>query len=131
LTIDHVRKPARERAARHWKNSQVERNFKKAKKDALDGAAKNHKQPELAEVLEPEKIVKVTFESKFLKDIKAMLDEHKKRNELVYLKWIYVRRKRLLVEKLRRLEAREAEREREAHQQIASPVAQQKRDLFT
>jgi len=63
---------------------------------------------------------------KFAKEIRAMLYEHTEHNKLLYILSNRAKRKRLLLEKLRRLKLREAERE-------AEQVAQQKpksRDLF-
>jgi hypothetical protein len=115
--VDDIRKSARDRAQRRWKNHQVEKEFKKVQQEAADGAAKKTKELEPADVIEQDRIIKeatTKFESKFLKEIRGMLDEHKKRNQLIYLLWAHARRKRLLMEKLRRLEARQAQRDQAA-----------------
>ena len=121
--IDDLKQSARERAQRRWKNYQVEKDFKKAKQEAADGAAKQTKPLSPADVIEQDRIIKeatTRFESKFIKEIRTMLDGHAERNKLLYVLSIRAQYKRLLVEKLRRLEACEAHR-----------VAQQKKDLFS
>jgi hypothetical protein len=70
------------------------------------------------------------FESRFIKNIRAMLDEHKGRSLALYALSIRVRHKRLLKEKLRRLEAREAQRVAASqYPQQAMPLV--KMDLFS
>lgn len=137
--IDDIRKSARERAQRRWKNYATEKAFKAAREKANEDAAKEPKELDPADVLEQERIIKeatTKFELKFIKDIRAMLDEHKGRNLALYTLSIHVRHKRLLREKLRRLEAREAQRVA-ASQYTASQCPQQsrmvlpKRDLFS
>ena len=153
--IDDIRKSAKERAQRRWQNYATEKAFKAAREKANEDAAKAAKEPkpiEPADVIEQERIIKeatTKFESKFIKDIRTMLDEHSKHNLAMYALSIRVRHKRLLMEKLRRLEAREAQRActRENAGAAASqlvpaktarpplfsqmPVAQQKKDLFS
>jgi hypothetical protein len=122
-SIDDIRKSARERAARRWHNHAVERAFKEAQKQKEETQAKQTIPISPADVLEQEQLIKeatTKFESKFIKDIRAMLEDHVTRNEVRYAIAIRAQRKRLLTEKLRRLEAREAQR-----------VAQQRRDLFS
>ena len=80
--IDDIRKSARERAQRRWQNYATEKAFKAARQEAAEKAtqqAKQPKEPEPADVLEQDRLIKegtTKFESKFLKDIRAMLDEH-------------------------------------------------------
>ena len=156
--IDDIRKSAKERAQRRWQNYATEKAFKAARQEAANKPAEP-KPIEPADVIEQERLIKegaTKFESKFIKEIRKMLDEHKGRNVALYALSIRVRHKRLLMEKLRRLEAREAQRAactREpplsrgqatgvaASQLVPAktarpplfsqmPVAQQKKDLF-
>jgi hypothetical protein len=137
--IDDIRKSAKERAQRRWQNYATEKAFKAAREKANEDAAKEPKELEPADVLEQERIIKeetTKFESKFIKEIRMMLDEHKGRSVALYALSIRVRHKRLLMEKLRRLEAREAQRVAAHHQYPASQYPQQraplpKRDLFS
>ena len=116
--IDDIRKSARERAQRRWKNYAVEKAFKEERSKP---APKEPKELDPADVLERDKLIKeatTKFELKFIKEIRTMLKEHSKRSVALYALSIRVRHKRLLVEKLRRLEAQRV-------------VAPQKRDLFS
>jgi hypothetical protein len=121
--VDDIRKSARERAQRRWQNYATEKAFKAAREKANEEAAKEPKPIEPADVLEQERIIKegtTKFESKFIKEIRTMLNEYKGRSVALYALSIRVRHKRLLREKLRRLGAREAQR-----------AARQKKDLFS
>jgi hypothetical protein len=127
--LDDVGKSARERARRRWQNYATEKAFKAAQQEAADGAAKEPKEPPSpADVLEQEKLIKeatTKFESKFLKDIRAMMEGHSAKVLALYLLSLRAQRKRLLQEKLRRLEALEAQR-------VAQQTAPLKRkDLFS
>ena len=130
--IDDIRKSARERAQRRWQNYATEKAFKAARQQAAEKAtqqAKQPKEPEPADVLEQDRLIKegtTKCESKFLKDIRAMLDEHTGRNLALYALSIRARRYRLLKEKLRRLELREAQR---VVAQQRAPLV--KKDLFS
>ena len=130
--IDDIRKSARERAQRRWKNHAVEKAFKAARQEAAS-APKEPKELEPADVLEQDRLIKegaTKFESKFIKEIRMMLDEHKGRSVALYALSIRVRHKRLLMEKLRRLEAREAQRVAASqYPQQRAPLP--KRDLFS
>jgi hypothetical protein len=130
--IDDIRKSARERAQRRWKNHAVEKAFKAAQQEAAR-APKDPKELEPADVLGQDMLIKeggTKFESKFIKEIRMMLDEHKGRSVALYPLSIRVRHKRLLMEKLRRLEAREAQRVAASqYPQQRAPLP--KRDLFS
>ena len=54
--IDDIRKSARERAQRRWKNHAVEKAFKAAQKEAAN-APKEPKPIEPADVLEQERVI--------------------------------------------------------------------------
>jgi hypothetical protein len=121
---DKPREPARKKAERRWRNHDVEKRFKEEK---AKPAPKEPKEIEIAEVIKTEELKKGTLtraQTKFAKYLRELMEEHKKRNEILYALSIRAQRKRLLLEKLRRLELREAQR-----------VAQQnqggRRDLFS
>jgi hypothetical protein len=110
--FDDIRKSAKERAQRRWQNYATERAFKAARQEAANKPAEP-KPIEPADVIEQDRLIKegaTKFESKFIKEIRAMLDEHKGRNLALYALSIKARRYRLLKEKLTRLELREAQR---------------------
>jgi hypothetical protein len=126
---DKPKEPARKKAERRWRNHATEKAFKESRKKA-ESAPKAPKELELADVIRREKPDKrgsvIRAQTKFAQEIREMLNEHTERNQKLYLISIYIRKKRLLMEKLRRLKLREAERE-------AEQAAQQKpksRDLF-
>jgi hypothetical protein len=104
------KEPARRRAER---NHDVEKRFKEEK---TKPAPKESKNLEIAETINREKPDRrgsvIRAQTKFAKYIKELLDDHKQRNEqrnlIVYALSIRAQRYRLLKEKLRRLEAREA-----------------------
>jgi hypothetical protein len=122
---DPRREAAKTRAQRRWKNYAVEKAFKAAKQEA-DGEPHDFKADlSPADVIEQDKLIRESttkFESRFIKGIRSLFDEHKRRNLVLYALSIRAQRKRLLIEKLRRLEAREAQR---------LAAAPQKRDLFS
>jgi hypothetical protein len=107
--------PARRRAERRWRNHDVEKRYKEVRAKP---------QPEMPSELEIADVISnskpdgrstvIRAQTKFAKFIKSMLEGHSKQNQerikLMYILSIRTQRKRLLMEKLRRLEAREAER---------------------
>jgi hypothetical protein len=107
---DAPTEPARKKAERRWRNHDVEKRFKseKAKPQPIKST-----EPEIADTISNEKpdgrrsLIKA--QTKFAKDIKAMMEGNAKRNLILYWLSIRAQRKRLLMEKLRRLEAREAQ----------------------
>jgi hypothetical protein len=131
---DKPREPARRKAERRWRNYDVEQRFKAEK---AKPAPKESKDPEIAETIKNEELKKGTLtraQTKFAKFIREMLEDHKHRTEqrnlILYAISIRARHKRLLMEKLRRLELREAQRVAESQQlQQAAPLI--KRDLFS
>jgi hypothetical protein len=111
---DKPKEPARKKAERRWRNHDVEKRFKEEK---AKPAPKEPKEIEIAETIKNEELKKGTLtraQTKFAKYIKGLLDDHKHRTEqknmIVLALSIRAQRKRLLLEKLRRLELREAER---------------------
>ena len=142
--IDDVRKSAKERAKRRWQNYQVEKSFKEAKAKAADGAPLQLKEaPSPADVISNSKpdgrgsVIKA--QTKFALYIRELLAGHTKQDQerikLMYVLSIRAQRYRLLKEKLRRLEAREAERvalQASTHSQtVAQQTALKSRDLFS
>jgi hypothetical protein len=120
--IDDIRKAARVRAERRWKNHQVEKDFKAARQKAAEEAAKEPKQIEVGDFLEQDKLIKeatTKFESKFLKELRAMLKGHHEQNTFYYIAWLENRKRRCLKEKLKRLRAQEAQEAQEAAQQAS------------
>jgi hypothetical protein len=104
---DPRKEPAKRRAERRWGNHDVEKRFKEEKKEA-ENQPKKPKEPEPADVIEGEhdgrgSVVKA--QTKFAKDIRAMLEGHTNRNAVLYILSLQAKKKRLLAEKLRRLRA--------------------------
>jgi phosphoglycerate-specific signal transduction histidine kinase len=112
---DGPKEPAEKRAERKWKNNQLRQKLIASKVPA-HAVIDQNAPPAVATVVTTErpKAKSVTrFENRFKKDIRAMLDEHKERNMSAHLAIIQHQRRRLLLEKIRRLEVRIAEREGE------------------
>jgi hypothetical protein len=128
---DKPKEPARKKAERRWRNHDVEKRLKEERAKPQP-VSKELSAPEIAEVISREKPdgrgSVVRAQTKFANYIKGLLEGHTKHNQerikFMYAVSIRAQRKRLLFEKLRRLELREAER-----------VAQQnqggRRDLFS
>jgi hypothetical protein len=120
---DRPKETALERATRKWRNNVVSRRIIEAQRT-----------PKVRDVNTELKTVETLtnegrrhgpinrLESKFKKELKAMLQGHADRNLALYAASLQHRKRRLLLEKLRRLEARQ-------NQPQASNV-QQHRDLF-
>jgi hypothetical protein len=110
---DAPREPARSKATRKWKNNDLTRRFKEEKTKA---PAKEHKELEVGDVIENEgsrhgNVLRA--QTKFLKDLKEMLEGHANRNALLYHISLRRRINRLKLEKLRRLELRAAQQTQE------------------
>jgi hypothetical protein len=126
---DKPKEPARRKAERRWRNHDVEKRFKEEKSKPTP---KEPKEIEIAETISRDKPdgrgSVVRAQTKFAKYIREMLDNHKheaeRRNLIIYALSIRRQRMRLLKEKLRRLELREAER-------VAQRNQGGRRDLFT
>ena len=117
--------PARRKAERRWRNHDVE---KRLKEERAKPTPKESRELEIGEITSRDKpdgrSAVLKAQTKFAKEIREMMEGHARRAQLLYLLSIRHQRYRLLKEKLRRLEAREAERE-------AQRVAQRKKmDLF-
>jgi hypothetical protein len=110
--IEDIRKSARIKATRKWRNHQVTQNFKAAQKEVADEAAKEPKPIEPADVIEPERLTAggaTIFERKFLKDLRAMLEGHQNQNIVRYAISNKIKLRKCLMEKLRRLKAADAQ----------------------
>jgi hypothetical protein len=111
---DDVRKSAKEKASRLWGNHDVSRRFKETQRKAAEDAGNEPKAIEPADVIEQEKLIAgetTKLERKFLKEIRALLNEHVEQNTIRYLAYLDHRKKRLLAEKLKRLRAIEAQQQ--------------------
>lgn len=104
-TDDPRKEPARKRAERRWRNYDVEKRFKEEAKKTKD-AQTAPKELEAGDIIENDKITNgnlLRAQTKFAKDIRAMLEGHTNRNTVLYILSLEAKRKRLLAEKLRRL----------------------------
>jgi len=84
--IEDIRKSARERATRRWNNYRVEREFKAAKKE-LEAKSTEPKEPQIADAIINEGVRRGSItraQTKFLRDIRAMMEGHAQRNLLRY-----------------------------------------------
>jgi hypothetical protein len=104
---DPRKEPARKRAERRWRNHDVEKRFKEEKKKA-SAAPKEPKELEIADVIVTDaikngQVTRATTKSG--KDIREMMEGNVRRNIGIYLYVLEAKKKRLLLEKLRRLRA--------------------------
>ena len=106
--LDQPKETAAKRAERRWRNHDVATKFKAAKAEAK---AAPPKEPLLIETEKPKNDILTRSQERFKKEIKKMLDEHKGRNVAIYAALIAHEKRKLLKEKIRRLEASIAERE--------------------
>lgn len=105
--VDDIRKSARGRATRKWRNHDLQQRLKEEKKKA-EFAPKQPKELEPADVIENNKKLNgnlIRVQTKFAKDIRAMLEGHADRNTVLYILSLQAKKKKLLAEKLRRLRA--------------------------
>lgn len=121
---DHsTNEPARIKAERKWRNHEVASTWKEFQIEERERAAKEAESqpPRVASVIENDEIIKgrvVRAQTKFAQEIRAMLEEHKRRNLLMYKLSLQSRIYKLKRAKLKLLEARAAQQS-------------QKKDLFT
>jgi hypothetical protein len=102
---DPRKESARRTAERKWRNHDLERRVKEERQKA-ESQPKKPKELASADVIEGkhDRRGSVTrAQTKFAKDISEMMTGHKKHSVAIYLYLLECRRKRLLVEKLRRL----------------------------
>jgi hypothetical protein len=112
---------AKEKAERRWRNAELTARFLKMKETgegSEDFAFRDGKKyfatevpkpprdapPKPADLIENEHPRVSAFERKFKKDLMAMMEGHKRRNAEAYLAVIAHERRKLLKEKIRRLE---------------------------
>jgi hypothetical protein len=100
---------SRQRATRKWRNNVVRANFlEKRQKEKVDKIANVNKEPEIAETVinEGRRSGPIKrLESKFKREIKAMLRGQVDKNLMLYAGYLAHLKNRLLREKLRRLQA--------------------------
>jgi hypothetical protein len=119
-THDPVAETAEQRARRKWGNNSVRVKFLEQKREAREVALAEKREPIIAETLKNtgRKDGSINrLESKFKKELKAMLRGHSDHTLALYAAWVRHRKRQLLLEKLRRAEARR-------------PETTPKRDLF-
>jgi hypothetical protein len=107
---DPPKEPARSRAERRWKNNEARRRIKEEKQRPL--LVDPNKEPEIAETITNEEKPKGSInrlETKFKKEIRAMLQGHVDKNLAIYAVSLQKRKYLLLKEKLRRLQATQLE----------------------
>jgi hypothetical protein len=125
--LNRPMEPARKRAERKWCNNALSTRFKKMKatgegseefliRDGKKYFANEVPKPpkeELrpADVLENPRPKVDRFERKFVKDIKEMMEGHKQQNMAFYAAAIRHQKRRIMIEMIKRLEARIAQRE--------------------
>lgn len=110
------KEPARNKAIRKWRNHSVEKSIKEERQKA-SAEPPEPKELEVGDVIENDKVMVgelVRAQTKFAKDIRDMLKHHTLRNTLLYKLSLRHQRKRLLYEKLKRLQAKAALRDQEA-----------------
>jgi hypothetical protein len=103
---DPRKEPARKVTERKWRNHATEKAFKAAQKEATDKVTKEPKELEPADVIEGKHDRRgslVRAQTKFAKEIRAMMEGHASCNAVLYILSLEAKRKRLLAEKLRRL----------------------------
>jgi hypothetical protein len=114
------RGPARRKAERKWRNNVVDKAFKEERAKPVPKAPK---ELEVGDVIENEKLVAeaaTKFQTRCAKEIRGMLESHTRRNALIYKLSIRSRIHRLKLEKLKRLELREAQRVAQQNQETSN-----------
>src|ERR1700722_11510687 len=102
------KEPARRKAERKWRNRDIEKRLKEERAKVTPIAPK---ELEIGDVIENDKVVgeaATQFQTKFAQEIRSMLEGHTKRNILLYKLSLRYQKKRLLYEKLKRLQAKAA-----------------------
>ena len=106
------KEPARIKAERRWTNSDVRKRLKEER--ARPKLVDPNKEPEIAETITNDGSLKGpvrNLERKFLKDIRALMNEPRERILAQYMQSLERRRYLLLKEKLRRLKLAQQESE--------------------
>lgn len=115
--VDKQLETPSQRAARRWHNHEIASVWKEFQIEERERAAREaeNQPPRVASVIENDKIIEgriTKVQTKFAQEIRAMLEEHKRRNLLMYRLSLRMRIHRLKEEVKRRR-------------------AEQKRDLFS
>ena len=118
---DQPKEPSSKVASRKWTNAEITKRLieEKKKPKLVDPDAK----PEIVDVISNDGNLYRgvnSFERKFKRDIRAMMEGYTANNRACYLAFLETRKRQLLKEKLRRLRAA---------QQVAQ-VVQHRKDLF-
>jgi hypothetical protein len=124
--LDTPLETSEQRALRMWSNyAKLKRMQAEKKKE--EEAPPVPTEPEIAELIkggvkaDDGRFKTTKFERKFAKDLRGMLEKHKRRNVLLYRLSLVMEKRKLLWAKLKRLEALEAHKA-----QLGQPA----RDLF-
>jgi hypothetical protein len=110
---DKDKEPAQRRANRKWANHAVSKLFKEAQRIAAE-APKEPKKLEVADTIKNDEKLKgrlLRIQPKFAKDVRAMMEGHAQQNLVNYHISLMNRKRKLLAEKLRRLQLAEAQQE--------------------
>jgi hypothetical protein len=102
--FDGPKEPAYKRAQRRWKNHRIATEFK-AKKAEAKAAPPELKESLIIENEKPKNDILTKTHERFKKEIRKMLEDHKQKNIESYRAVIVRERRRLMLEKIRRLEA--------------------------
>ena len=106
---DHPREQARDKAARKWRNHEIERKVKAQRTNVVPTEPK---ELEVGDVIENDGSIRgeiIRTQTKFAKDLMQMLEGHTRRNTLLYKLSIRNQIRRLKFAKLKRLEERVAQ----------------------
>jgi hypothetical protein len=104
---DRPKESSEQRATRMWSNYDLTKRFlaEAQQKETIQRPIKTV--PDIAEVIETERPRAETvtkFERRFIKDFRAMLEDHKRRNVALYRLTLLTRLQKLKAEMARRLE---------------------------
>jgi len=114
---DPPKEPARHKATRKWRDHALEKRIKEEKAKPPPDSDLVAKELEVGDVIENDKIIQgcvVRAQTKFAREIKEMLEGRTKRNILLYKLSLRHQRRRLLIEKLKRLQAKAAQQKQGA-----------------
>jgi site-specific DNA-cytosine methylase len=113
---DSIIEPARKKAERRWSNYELRKRLKE-QAQKVEAQLDNENELAIADTISNEKPggrrSVIRAQTKFAKDIKVMMEGHAAKTLALYAISRRAQRYRLLREKLRRLEAREAQRNQE------------------
>ena len=107
---DPPKEPLRVKAGRKWKNNELRKRIVEERQQPK--LADPNKEPEIAETItnDGRRDGPINrMETKFKKEIRAILEGHTGNNEKYYAAWLYRRKCILLKEKLKRLQVAQQE----------------------